>query len=66
MREIERMALMLQQMAEALVKTADLIEEADRGAAGFFDLEKTQTSSGKPPGLAAPLPQDVIPVWERD
>jgi len=32
------MALMLQQMAEALVKTADLIEEADREAAGFFEI----------------------------
>ncbi|HDQ73281.1 MAG TPA: hypothetical protein ENN19_14490 [Chloroflexi bacterium] len=43
MREIERMALMLQQMAEALVKTADLIEEADREAAGLFSLEEAQT-----------------------
>jgi len=42
------MALMLQQMAEALVKTADLIEEADREAAGFFDLDLTRQVGTKP------------------
>jgi len=46
-REIERMALMLQQMAEALVKTADLIEEADREAAGLFELSEMEISSSK-------------------
>ena len=66
-REIERMALMLQQMAEALVKTADLIEEADREAAGFFSLEEAQTGSGKAPGLTRMMPDDsTIPAWERD
>ena len=54
MREIERMALMLQQMAEALVKTADLIEEADREAAGLFELNDAMAGSNKPPGLVIP------------
>jgi len=65
MREIERMALMLQQMAEALVKTADLIEEADREAAGFFDLRPAEgvqpatrivASTPPPLGYTTPLP----------
>jgi len=55
------MALMLQQMAEALVKTADLIEEADRGAAGFFELGQIKIGSGKPPGLASPASQGNDP-----
>ena len=59
------MALMLQQMAEALVKTANLIEEADREAAGLFDLRPAEgvqpttrivASTPPPLGYTTPLP----------
>jgi len=59
------MALMLQQMAEALVKTADLIEEADREAAGFFELsaEEGMTTNVIPPPVIE-IPSDGLPTTD--
>ncbi|HNT78442.1 MAG TPA: WXG100 family type VII secretion target, partial [Anaerolineae bacterium] len=58
-REIERMALMLEQLGAALVKTAEIIAAADRDAAAFFSVGEVKPSGGKAPGLACPVPGDV-------
>jgi len=64
-REIDRMALMLEQLGAALVKTADIIETADRDAAAFFTVEEAQMGGGKAPGLAKMLPDGIPPQPQR-
>ncbi|HNT78767.1 MAG TPA: WXG100 family type VII secretion target [Anaerolineae bacterium] len=64
-REIERMALMLEQLGAALVKTAEIIAAADRDAAAFFAVEEVKPGGGKAPGLAKLMPDDApLPPWE--
>jgi len=61
-REIDRMAVMLEQLGAALVKTADIIETADRDAPAFFAVEEVKPGSGKALGLAKGVPDGVPPV----
>ncbi|HNT78138.1 MAG TPA: WXG100 family type VII secretion target [Anaerolineae bacterium] len=49
-REIERMAVMLEQLAQALAKTANTIVTADMTAAAFFNVEMPQPGSGTQSG----------------
>ncbi|HNT75746.1 MAG TPA: WXG100 family type VII secretion target [Anaerolineae bacterium] len=61
LREIERMALMLQQLGEALAKTANIIEAADQEAVAFFHLDEAQSGTGKPPSIVVPPPAEAPP-----
>jgi WXG100 family type VII secretion target len=65
MREVDRMAAMLEQMGQALHKTADLIEEADQAAVGLFGEmsapEKESPSDEAPYDDAPPVPPSPKP-----
>jgi len=66
-REIERMAVMLEQLGAALVKTAEIVEAADRDAAAFFLVEEVKAGRGKAPGLAKLIPDGTTtPQWEQE
>ncbi|MBN1877935.1 MAG: hypothetical protein JXA33_27185 [Anaerolineae bacterium] len=66
-REIARMAAMIDQLAQALAKTANALETADRDAAAFFTVEEVKTGGGKAPGLAKGVPDGApLPPWEAE